>query len=322
MIKKTLHTVLCLLGAAVLFGGCGEGETGELSVTATNTKEGYSASAVLDGDRESGWIGSRKATESNFQILDIDFGSVRTFSSITLDDSFEAGYTNKRPSYLPKTVSYNNGDASEVSSGNELANVLSGSADGLSWKSENVPTADAPQWLWISLSSPVETLKIDINNEMNNSVPVSYELYYSETPHNRRENTYTDTSTYTLLKKEEAGEDNIAEIVAEEKITVSDILLKIYSQTNEGEAVVASVDEILFYGETPSDYTEEHQPEVFTFMGSNDGKEYEAIVEVKGNYNSVWTYTLSEPVSYRYIRYIIFQEYNNNYPSVGEIIFE
>ena len=56
-------------------------------------------------------------------------------------------------------------------------------------------------------------------------------------------------------------------------------------------------------------------------MGSNNGKEFEEICVEPANYQSVWEKTLDEAVSYRYIRYIVFEELNNNYPSIGEITF-
>ena len=67
---------------------------------------------------------------------------------------------------------------------------------------------------------------------------------------------------------------------------------------------------------------EEHQPVQFTFMGSNDGKTFDIITEVSGNYETVWQYVSSVELTYRYIRYIVFSEYNNNYPSIGELKFE
>ena len=84
----------------------------------------------------------------------------------------------------------------------------------------------------------------------------------------------------------------------------------------------ASLDEFLIYGETPEFYFEEHQPIKFSFLGSNDGKTFDVIVEVGGNYSSVWTYNLKSAVSYRYIRYIVFEENNNNNPSIGESKFQ
>lgn len=314
---------LCLLSTV----SCGKKQEsqlskGELSFSAVNTKSGFEPSSVMDDDLTVGWIGSKKATESNFQVFDIDFGEVKTFSSITLDDSFLGGYTNKKPDYVGKTVVYNNGNASSVGDGT-LAGVLSGGADGQSWKSEVIPTAEAPQWIWISLAESVDVKKLELNNEMNNSIPVSYELYYSADAHNRRnEEEYTDVSTYTLLDKQTENTENVIEIELEEKITVRDLFLKIYVQQNEGVDVVASIDEILVFGETPADYYEEHQPVKFTFMGSNDGNVFDVIVEELGNYNSVWSYSLTTAVSYRYIRYIVFAEYNNNYPSIGELTFE
>lgn len=319
---------ICLLLVAVVacfFCACGGGEQpkGEPTFTANHTKDGYSASAVMDGNTEIGWVGGKKATESNFQVFNIDFGEQRTFSKITLDDSFADGYTNRPPEYIKKTVVYGEGNASSVGSGSTLVNVLSGGADGLSWTSEEIPSKENAQWIWISLSEQAEIKKIVLNNEMNNSVPVSYELYYSENAHNRRKpEKYTDVSTYTLMQKKTDNEENVVEIESEEAIVVRDVFLKIYSQQNEGTEVIASLDEILFYGETPADYHEEHQPEKFTLMGSTDGKMFEVIVEVAGNYDAVWTYRSEKKLSYRYIRYIVFAEYNNNYPSIGEMTFE
>jgi hypothetical protein len=281
----------------------------------------------MDGDLSVGWVCGKKATPTNFQTLDVDFGEQKTFTKITLDDSFTQGYTNRKPDYIRTQVSYQTGNVSTLGTGSALANVLSGGADGLSWMSEAVPTVDAPQWLWISLSDAVDVKKIDLNNEMNNSVPVSYELYYSETAHSSRKQqdgsyAYLDVSTYNLLAKNNENEENIIEHELDEAVTIRDILVKIYSQQNEGVDVVASLDEIMLYGETPDDYYEEHPPVQFSFMGSNDGKVYDMITEVTGNYDSVWTFTSQVELSYRYIRYILFTEYNNNYPSIGELKFE
>ncbi len=294
---------------------------GELTVTAKNTKSGFNPSAILDGDVNVGWVGSKKASESNFQIVDIDLGEQKTFTTITLDDSFVSGYTNRKPDYVSKTATYQNGNASSVGDGT-LAGVLSGSADGQSWKSEVIPTEDAPQWIWLSFSESIQVKKLELDNAMNNSVAVSYELYYSEEPHNRRnEEEYTDVSTYTLLSKKTDNTENIIEIELEESITVRDLFLRVYSQQNEGVDVVASLDEVLVYGETPDDYFEAHQPIKFSFLGSNDGKTYDVIVEENGNYSELWTRTLTSSVSYRYIRYIVFAEENNNFPSIGELSF-
>ena len=295
---------------------------GELTLSAVNTKSGFNPSSAMDGSLTSGWVGSKKATESNFQVFDIDFGDVKSFSTITLDDSFTDGYTNRRPDYMAKIATYQNGDVSSLAQGTTPAGLLVGEADGQSWKSENIPTQENPEWVWLSLSSAVEVTKLELNNEMNNSVPVSFELYYSAEPHNRRNpEEYTDLSTYTLISKITDNTENIIEIELEEKITVRDLFLKVYSQQNEGEAVIASLDEILLFGDTPDDYYEEHQPVKFTFMGSNDGTTFDVIVEEFGNYNVVWAHTLETAVSYRYIRYIVFSEYNNNYPSIGELTF-
>lgn len=295
---------------------------GELTLSAVNTKDGYLAQSAMDGDISTGWIGSKKASESNFQVFDVDFGEKKTFSKITLNDEFTDGYTNRPPEFTLSTVTYGEGNTSSIGDGT-VAGALSGAAEGQSWKTEVIPTEDNAQWLWLSLYESTVVKKLEINNEMNNSVPVSYEIYYSETAHNhRKEEEYTDVSTYTLLDKKTDNEENIIEIELENTITVRDVFIKIYSQENEGVAVVASIDEVFFYGETPEGYYENHQPERFTFMGSNDGKTYDIIKEVSGNYETIWTCTLEKSVSYRYIRYIVFTEYNNNYPSIGELSFE
>lgn len=294
---------------------------GELTFTANNTKKGFNPSAIMDGNVNEGWVGSKKATESSFQVFDIDFGEAKKFTTITIDDTFVDGYTNRKPDFVKKEAVYQNGNASSVGDGT-LAGVLSGSADGQSWKSESIPTNENVQWIWLSLSETVDVKKLELNNEMNNSVVVSYEIYYSSTAHNRRdEEEYTNPENYALLDKNTNNEENIIEINLEDVIQVRDLFIKIYSQENEGEAVIASLDEILFYGETPDDYYEYHQPEKFTLMGSTNGKTYEIITEVNGNYEQIWTCTLDKAVTYRYIRYVVFAEYNNNYPSIGEITF-
>lgn len=324
--KKWISVLLALTCAFGLTAckdkGAGEIPAGELKFSANNTKNGYNPAAVMDGSLTTGWVGSKKATESNFQVFDIDFGVMKTFTKITLDDSMAAGYTNRKPDYLPQTATYQNGNASSVGDGT-LAAVVSGAADGQSWKSDTIPTVDAPQWIWLSLASAVDVKKIELNNEMNNSVSISYEVYYSAEAHNRRnEEEYTNVASYVLLDKKTDNEENIIEIELDESIQVRDLFIKVFNQQNEGVDVVASLDEVLLYGETPDDYFENHQPEKFTIMGSVTGTEFDVLSEVNGNYDTVWTYTLSEAVSYRYIRYVIFAEYNNNYPSIGEISFE
>ena len=325
---KKLVSVLLAVACLTAVTSCKKDKGGEsappkgsLTLSAVNTKTGFSPSAVMDGDLNVGWIGSKRATESNFQVFNIDFGQAKKFSTITLDDSFAAGYTNRKPDYVAKTVSLKDGNTSTIGAGT-VAGVLSGAADGLSWVSEALPTEETPQWLWVSFSEPVSVKKLELNNEMNNSVSASYELYYSAEAHNGRyEDQYTDLSTYTLLSKQTDNTENIIEVEMEEAITVNDLFLIVYSQQNEGVDVVASLDEFLVYGETPADYFEDHQPIKFSFLGSNDGKTFDVIVEEGGNYNTVWTYSLKSAVTYRYIRYIVFAENNNNYPSIGELTF-
>jgi hypothetical protein len=115
-----------------------------VSVTALNTKTGFEAIACIDGDLTTGWVGAKKASESSFQYLTVDFGLTKNFTTITLDDTFNGGYTNKKPEDVRLTASYNAGDASSLASGSGLSNVLNGSADGQSWKSETIPTASGP----------------------------------------------------------------------------------------------------------------------------------------------------------------------------------
>ena len=64
---------LCLLSTV----SCGKKQEsqlskGELSFSAVNTKSGFEPSSVMDDDLTVGWIGSKKATESNFQVFNID----------------------------------------------------------------------------------------------------------------------------------------------------------------------------------------------------------------------------------------------------------
>lgn len=317
----------CCLFLGIVLTGCGtsapssESTIDKTTVSALNTKAGFDPQAIVDGDLTTGWVGGKKASESSFQYLTVDFGKEKTFSSLTLDDTFTGGYTNKKPDYVSESVSYNAGDASSLAAGSGLSNVLNGSADGQSWKSEAIPTASAPEWIWLSLASPVAVTKLELNNEMNNSVSTSFELYASKSAHNRREKTYTDTTTYDLLKKEESNTNNVYSFTLEQSTTISDLLLKIYHQENEGAAVVASLDEILFYGPTPADYHEDHEPIKFAFMGSNDGKSFDMMKEVGGNYESRWSFTNPTAWNYRYVRYVVFEEANNNYPSLGELIF-
>lgn len=316
-----LATVLFLI---VFYVGCGKTETpereGEMKVSAMSFKAGYTPEKAIDGDISTGWICKKKASETNMQIFNVDLGKQTEFGKIIIDDSFSAGYTNKRPAYLNKTVNYLTGNTSSIKAGASVSNAVSGAADGLSWETENVPTEEAPEWLWISLEESVAVKKIELNNDINNSVPVSFELYVSGTEHNDKN--CTDVSGYTLVKREEANEDKIINVEFEETIEVKDTLLIVRKQQNEGQDVAASLDEIIFSGEVPEDYAEDHYPVKFSILGSVKGDEYEEICFEKSNYLSVWEKELDKPVKYRYIRYVVFEEYNNNAPSIGEIRFE
>lgn len=322
-----MKKIIALVTAVLLFAffvGCGKSETpekeGEMKASAMSFKAGYTPEKAIDGDISTGWICKKKASETNMQVFNVDLGKQTEFCKIIIDDSFSAGYTNKRPAYLKKTVTYLNGNTSSIKAGTSVSNVVSGAADGLSWETENVPTEEAPEWLWISLEECVTVVKIEINNEINNSVPVSFELYVSETEHTYKN--CTDVSDYTLVKKEEANEDKIISVEFEEAVGVKDALLIVRKQQNEGQDVAASLDEMIFCGEVPEDYTEEHYPVKFSILGSVKGNEYEEICFEKSNYLSVWEKELDKSVKYRYIRYVVFEEYNNNAPSIGEIRFE
>ncbi|MCI8412802.1 MAG: discoidin domain-containing protein [Clostridia bacterium] len=329
MKKRILATVLCCMLALTL-GACGNSENnnpglpdGDPSVTAMYSRKGYSPAAVIDGDTDIGWIGGRKASETNFQVLTVDFGKTTAFSSITLDDTFSDGYTNTPPEYLAQSVSYGDGDASGVGKDATVSNVLQGVADGRRWCSADIPTEDAPQWIWITLGEPTKASRIELDNEVDTAVFENYEVYYSEQKHSSRdpEQKYKDPADYTLLHKETAGESNVAVIETEEEITVSDLLIRIYSQTKDGEPVVASLDEIFLFGNVPEGYSESHQPVRFTFSVSNDGKTFDVICEESANYSDVWRRTFDTPVSCRFVRYVVFEEMNNNYPSIGELTF-
>ena len=316
--------IALVLFAFLLFSLCACGDPtqggGPITVTA-NSRDGYAASNAADGDLTTGWIGSRKANETVPQLVDIDLGSQRTIRKITIDDTFAAGFTNEKPEYLAQSVIYGRGDASSIEGGSSVPFILNGAADGQGWKSEDVPTRDDPQWLYFSLRQSCETTKIVLDNEMNNSVIQSCSIYYSAEPIDENKD-LSDPSNYTLLTDITDNTENVKEIVLEESITVSNMLILFRSQVNEGEQVVASLDEIFFYAPVGDNYSEPHQPVRFHIMGSNDGNTYETFIEENGNYSEVYIKELDTPVSYRYLRYLLFEEYNNNYPSIGEFTVE
>ena len=314
--------VFVMLVVLALSTACGEPSLpeGELTLTAGTFRTGYPADYAMDGNTETGWICRKKASDANFQILTVDFGKAMTFQTVTLDDSFADGYTNTPPEDIQKQVVYNRGNVSSLEPGSSPANVISGSADGQSWISAEVPTEDAPQWLYISLREPVSTLRLVLNNQMNNSVPTAFRLYVSSSALGRDPEIYTDPNNYTLLKEETENENNVIEYVLDEETVISDLLLIITSQTNEGEPCVASLDEILFY-ESAEGYTETHQPVRFTMMYSMDGGSYEVFLEETANYSPVYQKTLDQAITCRFVRYLVFEEYNRNYPSIGELSF-
>lgn len=307
----------CLLGLCA----CGSSELpeGEFTVTAT-FRTGYPAENAMDQDVSTGWICRKKASDTNFQVLTVDFGKTVTFQTVTLDDSFAEGYTNTPPDYVQKQVVYNRGNVSSLQSGTNPANVINGSADGQSWISAEIPTEEAPQWLYLSLSAPLATLKLTLNNQMNNSVPVAFRLYTAPQALGRDPEVYTDPGNYTLLAEESQNTENILEYELEQETVIQDLLLVITRQTNEGEACVASMDEIFFF-ESAEGYVETHQPVRFTMMSSMDGVNFEVFLEENSNYNAVYTKELEQPITCRFVRYLVFEEYNRNYPSIGELSF-
>lgn len=320
---KRIVAFLLAIAAVIIFVGCGNGEQseqeGEKKASAMSFKAGFTPDKAIDGDITTGWICKKKASETNMQVFNIDLGRQTEFSKITIDDSFAAGYTNKKPAFLQISAVYAKGDTSSIKSGTAPSNVVSGSADGLSWETENVPTEENPEWLWISLEDAVKVSRIELDNDINNAVAESYELYVSGTSHTGK--TCLDVSTYSLVKTETENDEKKVIIDFDEEMTIKDVLLKVKSSVSEGIAVTASLDEIFFYGSVPEDYTEEHYPVKFSILGSVGGDTFNEICTENSNYLSVWERELEQPVKYRYIRYVVFEEYKNNAPSLGEITF-
>ena len=323
MLKKILCIMIAVLLMICLFA-CGEDEQqkGELTLSA-NSKTGHEALYAMDGDNQTGWISSKKASDINFQVLEIDFGERKTFNKIVIDDSFSQGYTNSPPEYLKKSVTYSRGNISSFETGSSPANVLSGAADGSSWISHNIPSENSPEWIWLSLEETVSATKIVLDNSMNNSSFESFKFYYSIAGTDSREvEIISNPESFDgLLYQSVDNSSSTLEILLSEEITIKELLLVISSQINEGENVKAALDEIFFYGNTPVDYSEPHQPVRFTIMASDDGITYQTIKAVTGNYQTIWVGNLEKSVTYRYIKYLIFEENNNNYPSIGEIQF-
>lgn len=317
--KRFLVAALALVQAFALVA-CGDGglEEGPLTITGASRK-GMSPSFAMDGDLTTGWVGRKRAKTEACQELKIDLGKETTFSKITLDDSFAGGLTNKPAEYEQKQVVIDKNSKSSMVDGTSVVNLLQGSADGQSWVSENIPTADAPEYVAFSLMEEIEVKKLEFNNEMNNSVSEHFEVYYSAESLGRSD--LSDITKYTKLFEVADNEETIYTYVPEEKVTIRSLYVKFYKQVSEETACAASLDEIFFYGE-PQAQAETHQPIHFIMMHSKDGKTYEQFLEEKANYDVVYQKTLDEPITCRFIKYLVFEENGNNYPSVGELILE
>ena len=317
--KKKLLILFLALCALCLFA-CGGGglPDGEFKISGT-FRTGHETAKAMDGDVSTGWICRKKANETTFQELKIDFGRSTSFQTVRLDDTFAEGYTNKPPEFLQAPAIYNRGDVSSLQRGTTPANVINGSADGQSWISSAIPTEDAPQWIYLSLQEPVDALKLELNNQMNNSIPRHFALYTSETALASGASV-SDPSNYALLCEMTENEENVVTIEPEAETRITDVLLVIYSQVNEGEPCEASLDELLFYGSAEG-YTETHQPVHFLMMYSQDDISYEVFLEVNGNADTVYETTLDRMITCRFVKYLIFEENNNNYPSIGELSF-
>lgn len=320
---KKLLCVLMALCMLLCLGACGDGsgggneKEGPLTLTA-QSRSGHDASFAMDGDVTTGWVGKRKASETTLQTLDIDLGKRTTFSRITIDDTFADGYTNKRPEYIQQSMRYRRGDATTIANNTSVPNVVNASV-GQSWESTEIPTAEAPQKLYFTLTASCNVKKLVFDNDMNATALAHFAVYYSSAAVS---GDGLDPQNYTLLQEVTDNTDNVYELVLPEAVTVTSMLLVVYSQTSSSGAVVASLDEMYFYAATAEDYTEPHQPVRFHLMGSNDGETFQVFAEENGNFNEIWEKQLDAPVTYRYIRYLVFEENGNNYPSIGEIKFE
>ena len=309
--------LLCVLSMAA----CGsEPATGDLTLTAP-ARDGHEAALAMDGDVLKGWVGKNRASEDFPRTFDIDFGKRTTFSRITLDDSFTDGYTNKKPAYVRQniTLARNAYDATSIAGGTSVPNLFRGEADGQNWASAEIPTEEAPQFVYFTMSGACSVQRLVLDNAMNSSVMTHFAIYTSE---NAVQSDRLLPESYTLLQEVEDNTQKTFELNLEAPVTVKSMLLAVYGQKQQDEDAVAMLDEIFFYAVTPEDYTEPHYPVRFFLMGSNDGETYETFVEEYGNAEAVWVKELEKSVTYRYVRYLLFEENGNNYPSIGEIKFE
>ena len=320
MFKKRLLVAALALVQVFALTACGDGELKEGPLTITGaSRKGMSPEFAMDNDLTTGWVGRKRAKADACQELKIDLGKETTFSKITLDDSFAGGLTNKPAEYEQELVVIDKNSKSSMLDGTSVVNLLQGTADGQSWISENIPTVDAPEYVAFSLMETVEVKKLEFNNEMNNSVSEHFEVYYSSETLGRKD--LSDITKYTKLFEVTDNEETIYSYIPEEKVTVGSLYVKFYKQTSEEEACVASLDEVFFYVE-PQASAETHQPIHFIMMHSKDGKTYEQFLEEKANYDVVYQKTLDAPITCRFIKYLVFEENGNNYPSIGELILE
>ncbi len=315
--KRIVCALVALCFAFCLSACALQPAEGPLVVTATS-REGHDAALAMDGDVSTGWIGARKANDTTPQILNIDLGRRVSFSKVTIDDSFADGYTNRKPEYVAAKPAFRRGDATSISVGTSIPNLFTGTADGRGWKSEEIPSDTAPQKVYFTLSSALQVQKLTFDNDMNGTVPAKFAVYY--TPE-QVDGDGLDENNYELLAEVKDNADAVCDIELQSVVSVRSMLIVIYSQTGENGATEAEMDEIFFYVATPDDYSEPHYPVRFHLMGSVDGETYEIFAEENGNYSEIWEKEFSSALEYRYIKYLLFEENGNNYPSIAEISF-
>lgn len=322
--KKILCLVLAVAFCMVALTACGGGKSAKgISPTVTSrtqTKSGK-LSYIVDGKNDTGWVANKKARSGNYITVEMDFGDNVSFNSITLNDTFDGGYTNEKDPYERAEVEFGDGIASTTESGYGQAGVISSNESDTGWKSTAEPEEGNPQWLWISLKNPVTVNKLTVDTRADDSYAKNYEIFYIAQTEG---NTYGDATDYALLKADEDNTEKFFEIIPEENVVIQDIIVKIYEQEldlGEGEIVptAAYIGKITFYTERT---VFSHYPVNFLFQGKKDGGEYEVIVEERSNTEGVWKYTSKNTMVYRYVMYIVYEELEGNYPSLGEIIFE
>ena len=327
MFKKKVFLALALV-SVLSFSACGGGQT---IVTANGFNKDHAPALAMDGDVATGWIDTRKASENEPREVTIDFGAKKTFNKVVLDDSFKAGMTNEVPEYAKKAVTlqrrcYN---ATTLQEGTAVTNLVDNSVE-TGWASSEIPTTSAPQAVWFSLGETVTVTKMDFDNDMTGTALKNYKIYYAET--NLDRDNVSNKENYTLLCEATDGMDTIIEYIPDEAMTVGSIYVEIFEQDNEGTACEASLDKVYFYEDADAEtYTEDHFPVSFILMFSKDGVNYTAesadtenykdYIKETYNVSAVYERTLTAPVTCRYVKYLVFEESNNNLPSIGELKF-